>query len=223
LTTVLFQYIIAFMRNGPDDRLELIDSPRKAAVLMNPLRAAVLRSAVEPASATELAGRLGLTRQRVNYHVRALARAGLLRRAGRRRKRNMIEQRYVATARSYVLSPDVLGPAGAQGAAGERGAEDEYSAARLMLLAARSQSELGRSMQAAAAEGKRLSTLSIETALRFESAEQRAEFAEALRTAVLDVVARHASPMEGASGESGPGRPYRLLIGCHPIPRETEG
>jgi len=213
------------MGNGPDDRLELIDSPAKAAVLMNPLRAALLRSAVEPGSATELAGRLGLTRQRANYHVRALARAGLLRRAGRRRKRNMIEQRYVATARSYVLSPDVLGPAGSQAEAPERGPlpEDEFSATRLMVLTARSQSELGRSMQAAALAGKRLSTLSMDASMRFESAEQRAAFAEALRAAVLDVVARHASPMEGPDGAVGAGRPYRLLIGCHPIPRESEG
>ena len=213
------------MGNGPDERLELIDSPHKAAVLMNPLRAALLRSAVEAGSATELAARLGLTRQRVNYHVRALARAGLLRRAGRRRKRNMIEQRYVATARSYVLSPDVLGPAGAQSEAGERGPspEDEFSGARLMELTARAQSELGRSMQAAMREGKRLSTLSLDASFRFESAEQRAVFAAALGAAVLEVVSRHASPMEGASGAAGAGRPYRLLIGCHPIPRESEG
>ncbi len=68
----------------------------------------------EPICAAELARRLALPRQRVNYHVRELERAGFLRPAGRQRKRNWIEQRYVATARSYVLSPEILGPLGAR-------------------------------------------------------------------------------------------------------------
>ena len=209
--------------NAPEPvGLECIAAPRKAAVLMNPLRAELLRSAASPASATELAARFGLSRQRVNYHVRALARAGLLRRAGRRRKRNMIEQRYVATARSYVLSPDVIGVAGvsAEAAARKPTAEDEFSAAHLMALTARTQSELGKVMASAAADQKRVPTLSVDAELRFESAEQRARFAAALREAVLEVVARHASP-EVRAGGSLPGRRYRLLVGCHPIPKES--
>jgi len=201
--------------------LECIATPRQAAVLMHPLRAELLRSAAAPASATELAARLGLSRQRVNYHVRALARAGLLRRAGRRRKRNMIEQRYVATARSYVLSPDVLGAAGVGAVGSGRGAtaEDEFSAAHLMALTARTQSELGRLMTGAAAEQKRVPTWSLDAELRFESAEQRSRFAAALRDAVLEVVTRHASPADGPERDRG--RRYRLLVGCHPIAKES--
>ena len=95
---------------GARAAIESVDSPRRASALLNPMRLRLVRMAQEPVSATELARRLGLPRQRVNYHVRELARAGFLRPAGRRRKRNLVEQRYVATARSYVLSPEILGP-----------------------------------------------------------------------------------------------------------------
>jgi DNA-binding transcriptional ArsR family regulator len=212
------------MKNVGPTELECIAAPRKAAVLLHPLRAELVRAAGEPVSATELASRFGLTRQRVNYHVRELARAGLLRRAGRRRKRNMIEQRYVATARSYVLSPDVIGAAGASALEATRkpSAEDEMSAAHLMALTARTQSELAKVMEAASAEQKRVSTLSLDAELRFGSAEQRAEFAIALRDAVLGVVAKHAWAAQLPEGTAASGRRYRLLVGCHPIPKESD-
>ncbi len=94
----------------PAADLESVASPRRASALLHPLRSRLLSLARQPASATELARQLGLPRQRVNYHVRALEKAGFLKAAGRRRRRNLIEQRYVATARSYVLSPSLLGP-----------------------------------------------------------------------------------------------------------------
>ena len=90
--------------------LECVHDLQRAEALLHPLRMRILELAREPASATEMAGRLRMPRQRVNYHVRRLAERGLLRRAGRQRKRNMVEQRYVATARSFLLVPEVLGP-----------------------------------------------------------------------------------------------------------------
>ena len=155
-----------------------------------------------------------LPRQRLNYHVRELARAGLLRRAGRRRKRGMFEQCYVATARSYALSPELLGSVGAD----PRRVEDTFSAAYLLALASQLQGELGRASREAAAQGKRLTTLSVNSEIRFESGEQRAEFARALEAAVVDVVGRFASPAVKADGSDGAGRLYRLVLGCYPVP-----
>ncbi len=188
----------------------LTDAPR-AAALLDPLRLRVLGEAREPRSATEIAGRLRLPRQKVNYHVRALARAGLLRRAGQRKKRNMIERRWVATARHYLLAPQLLGDLGASFAA----VEDAFSAAFLMALTARAQDDLAGALRGAAAQGKRLSTLGVECEFRFESAVQRARFTEALQEALVGIVARHTSPW------TGPGRPYRLIAGCYPVPSES--
>ena len=194
--------------------LVLLDTAPRAAAILHPLRRRILESLAEPDSAAGLARRLHLPRQRLNYHVRELARAGLLRRAGRRRKRNMIEQCYVATAQSYALSPELLGRLGAD----PRRVEDTLSAAYLLALAAQLQAELGRASREAAAQGKRLTTLSLDSEIRFETAEQRAEFARALQAAVVDVIGRFASPAQRADGSAGPGRPYRLVMGCYPTP-----
>src|SRR5262245_42763786 len=91
--------------------VECVTDLRRAQVLMDPLRLRIVKLLRDPASASEIAARLGMPRQKVNYHVRALALARFLRKAGERRKRNLIERRFVATARAYVLSPEVLGPA----------------------------------------------------------------------------------------------------------------
>lgn len=191
-----------------------VHDPGCAAALLHPLRLRILEALREPDSAAGLARRLHLPRQKVNYHVRELARTHFLARAGRRRRRNMIEQRYVATARGYVLAPELLGRLHAD----PRRVEDAFSAAYLLALVATLQSELGRASEEATAQGKRLTTLSLSTELRFESAEQRAVFGKALQRAVVDVVGRYASPAKRADGRPGPGRPYRLILGCYPIP-----
>jgi DNA-binding transcriptional ArsR family regulator len=176
----------------------------------------ILRFAQSPVSATEIAGRLRMPRQRVNYHVRKLADRGLLRRAGRQRKRNMVEQRYRATARSFLLAPDVLGPLEPDW----RKIVDTASAGYLLALTAQVQSDVARARKAADEEGTRLSTLSVKSQFRFEKPEQRAEFAAALRQAVVDVIARHTLPLERGSGRPAPGQPYRLVLACYPYTPE---
>lgn len=191
---------------------------RKAATLLaHPLRPRIVALAREPASATELAMRLRLPRQRVNYHVRQLARTGFLRRAGQLRKRNLIEQRYVATARAYVLAPEILGPLAMTGYR----AEDAFSAARLVGLAAELQADVSHALTESAARGQRLATLSIAADVRFESAEQRVAFTEALQQAVTDLIGRHTSPASVATGAAGSGRQFKLVIGCYPSRRAS--
>lgn len=195
----------------------LLDSAAGAAAVLHPLRRRVLEALRQPDSATGVARRLRLPRQRVNYHVHELARAGLLECAGRRRKRNMVEQIYVARAQGYVLSPELLGALGLDPAQ----AGDAFSAGYLLALASQVQLEVGRASRVAAAAGKRLATLSVSTELRFESAEQRAAFTEALQQAMNHLVARHASPAHKPDGTAAPGRLYRLVLGCYPIPSKT--
>jgi len=198
--------------------LEAVQSARRASAMLHPLRSRLLALARDPASSTEMARRLGLPRQRVNYHVRALEKAGLLRPAGRRRRRNLIEQRYVATARSYTLSPDLLGPL----APDWRQITDTASADYLLALADQVRSDVGRAAQEAEAEGKRLATLSVKSQFRFETPEQRALFAEAVRAAIVEVIARHSTPNVRENGRPGRGRPYRLVLACYPVAEASE-
>lgn len=185
------------------------DAPR-AGVMLKPLRLKILAEARQPQSASAIAVTLGLPRQKVNYHVRELARAGFLRRAGRRRKRGLVEQKYLVTARAFLLVPAMLGPMSAE----TREHTDRASAAYLLTLATQMQREAGHAWRDAHAAGKRLPVLSLDTEVAFASPEQRARFADALASAVTRVVAEHSVPTQGARS----GRPFRLVLGCYPIP-----
>lgn len=195
-------------------QLDLVSDPHRAAALLHPLRLRILEALAEPDSAAGVARKLRMPRQVVNYHVRELARSRFLQRAGQRRKRNMIERRFVATAHGYILSSELLGKLGLDA----RRVEDTFSAAYLLALTSQMQSELGRAWRAASAQNKRLATLCISSELRFESAEQRAEFTRELQQAIVNVIGQFASPARLADGAAGPGRPYRLILGCYPIP-----
>jgi DNA-binding transcriptional ArsR family regulator len=204
---------------APPPEIQALGDPRQAAALLKPLRTAILEHARERVSTRELGAALGLSRQRVGYHVRALARVGLLRRAGRRRRRALTEQRWVASARSYVLAPEAFGPL----AADPRRIQDRLSGAYLLATAARLQGDVARALVEAAEGGTRLSTLTIETELRFRDAKQRSRFAVALRDALAAVVAEHAAPAFAPGGACGPGELYRLVLGVHGMPHERPG
>src|ERR1700688_2023850 len=195
--------------------VDLVREPAQAAILLHhPLRLKILAALLEPDSATGVARRMTLPRQTGNYHVRELARARFLTRAGRRPLRHLYEQCYVATARGYVLSPELLGKLAADPAQ----VADTFSAKYLLGLASKLQSELARSVELATAAGKRLATLSINTELRFTSPEQRAAFTQELQRAIVEVAARHSSPFTTTDGSAADGRPFRLVVGCYPIP-----
>jgi DNA-binding transcriptional ArsR family regulator len=201
--------------------VESVSSDGRARTLLeHPLRPAILRQASEPASATEIARRLGETRQKINYHVRRLADEEFLVEAGTRPRRGLTERLYRASARRYVLDPAVIPHLGAS----PRDVTDPASAAHLVALAARTQSEVARAAEQARSQGTRLATLSLDADLHFQSAEQRAAFTRALHQAVLEVVAGHTgseareSCHEPGVADSSRGRPYRLVVGCHPVP-----
>src|SRR5437867_8132775 len=90
--------------------VEVIDEPVAATVALEPVRSRLLSELAEPASAATLAARLGLARQKVNYHLRALESHKLVRVAEKRKWGGLTERLMVATAASYVVSPSALGP-----------------------------------------------------------------------------------------------------------------
>jgi DNA-binding transcriptional ArsR family regulator len=122
---------------------------------MDPLRARILSELTEPRSAASLAERVGLTRQKVNYHLRALEERGLAEVAEERKWGGLTERRMVATAASYVVSPAALGPV----ASDTERIEDRLSASYLVAVAARAVREVGRLMRLARRERKRTQEL----------------------------------------------------------------
>jgi DNA-binding transcriptional ArsR family regulator len=192
--------------------LEVIDDPAAATVALNPVRSRLLAELAEPASAATLAGRVGLARQKVNYHLRTLEAHGLVRVASTRRWGGLTERLLVATAASYVVSPGAMGPVAA-----DPGREhDRLSASYLIALAARVIREMGTLLRLARETGKRLPTLSIDTEVRFRSAVDRAAFSQELTDAVNMLVARyHDAATVG-------GRAHRLVALAYPKPLEPQ-
>src|ERR1700678_4155132 len=129
---------------------DLVADMDRASALLHPLRLRILDALREPDSASGLARRFRLPRQKMNYHVRELARTHFLERAGQRRRRNMIERRYRTTAQGYVLSPELLGRMGVP----REHAEDVLSAAYLLGIMAMAQGELRRASGEAAGRRK---------------------------------------------------------------------
>ncbi|MBN2623666.1 MAG: helix-turn-helix domain-containing protein [Acidimicrobiales bacterium] len=188
--------------------IEVIEDPAAAASALDPMRSRLLAELAEPGSAATLAARVGLARQKVNYHLRALEAHGLVELAEERKRGGITERVLRATAASYVISPAAL----AEAAVDPDQAADRFSARYLIALAGRLVREIGGLARRADAAGRRLPTLSIDTEIGFRSAEERAAFADDLTTAVLELAARY---------HHDDGRLHRLVVAAHPKPEET--
>jgi DNA-binding transcriptional ArsR family regulator len=184
----------------------VIEDASAAEVSLDPVRARLLAALAEPGSATTLAARVGLPRQKVNYHLRTLERHGLVDLVEERRKGNVTERVMRATAASYVISPAALA---ALQPDPDR-SPDRLSAFWLLALAARLVRDVGALITGASNAGKRVATFGIDGEVRFASAADRAAFAEELAHAVAALVAKY----HDASAERG--RDHRVIVAIHP-------
>src|SRR5262249_19161268 len=119
--------------------LRVVRGPDRAAVLLKPASRELLAHLAEPESAAGLARRIGLPRQRINYHLRELERGGFVECVAERRVGNCTERLVRATARAFVISPEALGAIGTATEA----APDRLSAQYLLAAAARTLREVG--------------------------------------------------------------------------------
>lgn len=192
--------------------LEVIDDPAAAVVALDPVRSRLLSELAEPASAATLSARMGIARQKINYHLGALEKHHLVRLAEKRKWGGLTERLMVATAASYVVSPSAMGAAAADP---DRNA-DRLSASYLIALAARVVREvkalLGRSEEVE----KRLPSLSIDAVIRFRSAADRAAFSNDLATEVSKLVARYHDDVTASA------RAHRLVVVAHPLPHKLK-
>jgi DNA-binding transcriptional ArsR family regulator len=192
--------------------VQVIEDPETATVALEPTRARLLSELAVPASAATLAARVGLARQKVNYHLKALESHGLVKLTEQRKWGGLTERLLVATASSYVVSPAALGPVASD--ANKR--IDRLSASYLIALGARMVREVGALVRRADDEGKRLATLSIESEVRFRSAADRAAFSAELTEAIASLVSKY-------HDESAPhGRDPRLVGVAHPYAKPSD-
>lgn len=179
-----------------------VEGFEQAEALLKPQRVEVLRHLAEPHSCTEVGIKLDQTPQRVYYHVKRLVDAGLVTQVSERRVRGIIEGIYQASARSYWLSPKLVGTIGG------RRVRDELSLGYLIELVETVQSDLG-SLDRSRPE---LPTLGVNGQLRLP-AERRKEFFDELRTTLQDLFTRYG----GTEGDA-----FQLAIACYPKENDDE-
>jgi DNA-binding transcriptional ArsR family regulator len=191
--------------------IAVIEDPAAAEVSLDPIRARLLAELSEPGSATMLAAKVGLPRQKVNYHLKTLEAHGLVEMIEERRKGNVNERIMRATAASYVISPTAL----ASVEPDPYRSPDQLSASWLLAVAARLVRDIGALVTGAAKARKRLATFAIDGEVRFASAADRAAFAQELSGAVTALVSKY----HDESAENG--RDHRIVVAVHPSLKET--
>jgi DNA-binding transcriptional ArsR family regulator len=191
--------------------VRLVEEADGLRAALGPLRKAVLERLQEPASATEVALALGVPRQRVNYHVRALERAGLVELVEERRRRGCIERIMRATAQAFVVDPELLGPTA--GPTARVRARDRFAAEHLMATAASTVRDVGRMVADAETQDKRLLTFTVEATLRFAQPADVHRFTAAAAEAIAQTAEKYTTP--------GRGRVYRVVLGGYPAPARS--
>ena len=195
------------MNTSTTTSAEAISDLDRACSILDPIRLRILHLLESPGSASSIAESLGMPRQKVNYHLRELEKRQLVRLVEERRKGNCTERIVQATATSWVISPEVLGPL----AADPEKIRDRFSLAYLVALLSRSIREISQIRSRARDAGKSVATLSASTEIRFANAKARNSFAEELAIVLADLTAKYHD--ERARG----GRAYRVIVGAHPM------
>jgi len=187
-----------------DAPIALVSDSAQARAALTPLRRRLLERLRAPGSAASLAAELDMPRQKIGYHLRALEAAGLVRLLEERPRRGCTERVLIACADAFVLDPSMMG-------APDRAAvdaQDRFASEHLVRTAAAIVRDVARMRQAAAAEDKRLLTLTIEADLVFATPRDFDRFTERLTEVVADLARTY--------GTRSGGRRYRLVAAAHP-------
>jgi len=181
----------------------VIEDHAAAEVSLDPIRSRLLAALAEPGSATMLAAKIGLPRQKVNYHLRTLEQHGLICLVEERRKGNVTERMMQATAASYVISPAAL----AAVAPDPGRAPDRLSARWLLALAGRLVRDVGALITGATQAQQRVATYALDGEIRFATPDDRAAFAAELTDSVTRLISKY--HVEA-------GRKHRIVVAVHP-------
>jgi hypothetical protein len=186
-----------------------LDDPAAIAAATHPVRAAILAALREPGTAAAAARATGQSRQNAAYHVRELAKVGLLVHAGERPNGNFREQLWVAAASTIVVSPrSTWGGDGRRAAA----LADQLSLGTLVEHGEQLQHDAAALLDRAAFDGEEVPSASVATDIRFATEEDRTAFLRDYVAAMEELAARHGS-REGDA--------FRVLLAAYPHPEES--
>jgi DNA-binding transcriptional ArsR family regulator len=193
------------MRDVRVPQVHVVEAPDELSALAHPLRLRILEALRTAASAATVARAVGQSRQNVNYHLKELERAGLVRRAGERRKGNFIEALFEAVAPTIVISPRALW--------GDEQRADvlkaQLSLENLVLIGERLSRDATVLLDQAAFDGAEIPSAAVEAEVHFATEEARAEFVREYLAAV--------GPLLKKFGRRR-GQPYRVAVAVYPDP-----
>jgi DNA-binding transcriptional ArsR family regulator len=189
----------------------LVESPDQATALLNPLRAEILSKMKEPASSAQIARLIKESSQKVNYHVKALEKVGLVKRVGTRSVRNLVEVLYQSIAKTFVLS-ESLGwePETVQKI------KDQGSLKHLITTSERIKRDAFYLMERSD-QDETIPSATLDMTVQLENKELRKEFVQEYVSMVKGLVERYQSPQ--ASGND----TYNVIVAIYPQTREGEG
>ncbi len=185
----------------------LIDTPEQLVAVTHPTRLRILDELRSRDSAAGVARRLGETRQRINHHVRELAKAGLLVSAGERRSGNFVEQLYESAAGTFVLSPRITWSDGAR----VRALADQLSLRHLIEFGERLVRDAVSLLDRASFESEEISTATAVATVRFADDAERSAFLDDYLRLTAELIDKYAA-VEGDD--------YTVGLVVHPTVRE---
>ena len=196
---------------APTHHIGVISAPERMAAVLSPIRRQLLNSLAEPNSASGLARKLGIPRQKINYHLRELERAGFVELHEERQRRGCVERRVRVTASAYVISHAFL-----EGlAADPDDVRDRFSSAYLIAAAGRVVRDVALLRDRAASVNQPLATLAIETEVSFASPRDFNAFSGELAAQIARLSAKYHHQHSRSS------RRYRIIVGSHPVITKT--
>lgn len=172
----------------------------QAETLLKPARIAIVRALAEPHTCGEVAAVLEQTPQRVYYHVKRLVETGLVHQVSERKVRAIHEGIYQATARSFWLSPHLVGQIGT------RRSSDAMSLGHLLDLS----EEIQQDVAGIDLGQTDLPSIGISGRIQVKP-EQRTEFLRELQETLQGIFTRYG----GNEGDA-----FKLAVACYPFTKE---
>ena len=184
-------------------RVEVLTDADRVAALAHPIRIAILDAMREPNSATGVARGIGETRQKTNYHVKALLDARLIEPAGERRRGNFVEQLYRSVAPTFLVAPALTW-------SGDRRTDalrQQVPLENLVRVGERLQRDAAALLDRAAFDGDEIAAASVEAEVRFAGESERAAFLEEYLAAITPLLKKYGRRHGDA---------YRVALAAYP-------
>lgn len=188
----------------------LVNSPEQATCLLNPMRTQILGLLSTPASASEIARNMKEIPQRVNYHLKALEKVGLVQMVGKRHVRNLVEVLYQSVAKSFILA-DSLG----WDAETIKKIKDQSSLSHLVSLAETIKKDVLILMEKSD-DKQEIPSANLQFQVNLESKEKRNSFVKDYVTAVKELINQYqVAPSETKEV-------YKVLLTIYPDTQQEE-